>query len=91
MFTKNGGWPMQVSDTLKPYWNRWLELSPENDCIMWVVELLNPRSSRREYCKSYIKFILVYIARPKAIIHGYMWWPELNRQIEEMTKNCVHC
>ena len=20
-----------------------------------------------------------------------MWWPELNRQIKETTKNCVHC
>ena len=34
MLTKDGGWPMQVLDTLKPYWNRRLELSLEDDCIM---------------------------------------------------------
>ena len=34
MFTKSGGWLMQVLDTLKPYWNRRLELSLEDDCIM---------------------------------------------------------
>ena len=30
------------------------------------------------------------IAHIKAIAHGYVWWPELNRQIEEMMKSCIH-
>ena len=33
-FTKNG-WPVQISETLKPYWNRCLELSLEGGCVMW--------------------------------------------------------
>ena len=32
-YTKRG-WPTEVSDTLKPYWNRRSELSIEDDCIL---------------------------------------------------------
>ena len=34
VFTKTG-WPVQVSEALKPYWNRRLELSLEDGCILW--------------------------------------------------------
>ena len=32
-----GGWPSNVSDELKPYKNREIELSTENGCLMWGV------------------------------------------------------
>ena len=31
------------------------------------------------------------IVRTKAIARGYVWWPELNKQIEAITKSCTHC
>ena len=90
MFTKNGGWPMQVSDTLKPYWNRRLELSLEDDCIMWGSRVVISKKFQKRVLQE-LHEVHFGIARTKAIARGYMWWPELNRQIEEMTKNCVHC
>ena len=90
MFTKNGGWPMQVSDTLKPYWNRRLELSLEDDCIMWGSRVVIPKKFQKRVLQE-LHEVHFGIARTKAIARGYMWWPELNRQIEEMTKNCINC
>ena len=37
MFTKNG-WPLQVSESLKPHWNRQLELSLEGNCVSGETE-----------------------------------------------------
>ena len=31
------------------------------------------------------------IAHTKAIARSYVWWPELNKQIEATTKSCTHC
>ena len=46
MFTKNG-WPLQVSEVLKPYWNRRLELSLEDDCIMWGNRVVVPKKCQK--------------------------------------------
>ena len=78
MFTKNGGWPMQVSDTLKPYWNRRLELSLEDNCIMWGSRVVVPKKFQKRVLQE-LHEVHFGIARTKAIACSYMWWPELNR------------
>ena len=83
MFTKNG-WPLQVSEALKPYWHRRLELSLEDDCIMWGYRVVVPKKCQKIVLEE-LHQVHFGIARTKAIARGYVWWPELNRQIEEMT------
>ena len=71
MFTKNG-WPVQVSETLKPYWNRRLELS---------LEVIVPKKWQKRVLEE-LHQVHFGIARTKAIARGYVWWPELNKQVE---------
>ena len=68
MFTKTG-WPMQVSEALKPYWNRRLELSLEEGCIMWGNRVVVPNKWQKVYLKNYTKFILAFLA-PKLLPVG---------------------
>jgi len=35
-------WPSRVDDALRPYWNRWLELSTHAGCILWGVRVIVP-------------------------------------------------
>ena len=89
MFTKTG-WPMQVSEALKPYWNRRLELSLEEGCIMWGNRVVVPNKWQKGVLEE-LHQVHFGIARTKAIARGYVWWPELDKQIELMTKSCTHC
>ena len=89
MFTKNG-WPLQVSEPLKPYWNRQLELSLEGDCVMWGNRVIVPKKWQKTVLEE-LHQVHFGIARTKAIARSYVWWPELNKQIEAMTKSCTHC
>ena len=66
MFTKNGGWPMRVLDTLKLYWNRELELSLEDDCIMWVNRVVVPKKCQKRVLKE-LHEVHLCIACTKAI------------------------
>ena len=89
MFTKTG-WPMQVSEALKPYWNKRLELSLEEGCIMWGNRVVVPNKWQKGVLEE-LHQVHFFIACTKAIARGYMWWPELDKQIELMTKSCIHC
>ena len=40
-FTKSG-WPQNVSETLKPYWNKRNELTVEGNRIMWGIRVIVP-------------------------------------------------
>ena len=31
------------------------------------------------------------IIRMKSIARSYMWWPQINKQLENVAKSCVHC
>ena len=81
---------MQISEAFKPYWNRRFELSLEDDCIMWGNRVVVPNKWQKNVLDE-LHQVHFGIARIKAIARGYVWWPELNKQIEEMTKSCTHC
>lgn len=87
MFTKNG-WPVQVSEALKPYWNRRLELSLEDGCVMWGNRVSVPKKCQKRVLEE-LHQVHFGIARTKAIARGYVWWPKLNKQVKTMTKSCT--
>ena len=89
MFTKNG-WPVQVSETLKPYWNRLLELPLEDGCVMWGNRVIVPKKWQKRVLEE-LHQVHFEIARTKAIARRYVWWPELNKQVETTTKSCTQC
>jgi len=41
-FTKSG-WPLNVSETLKPYWTKRNELTIEGNCVMWGIRVIVPQ------------------------------------------------
>ena len=74
----------------KPYWNRRNELSVEGDCVLWGIQVIVPKKLQYE--------VLVElhrdhqgIARMKAIVRSYMWWPGLDKCLENVAKNCRIC
>lgn len=60
-----------------PYLRRKAELTRESVCAILVIAELHEAHPG--------------ISRMKAIIHGYVFWPNMDREIEDAVKRCRQC
>ena len=84
------GWPEQADDALKPYWQRRLELSVMDDCILWGNRVLIPKQGR--------PLILDELhgghpgaSKMKALARMFVWWIKMDSDIEQLVKQCPQC
>ena len=83
-------WPDKVKECLKPYWNRRHELTVEGSCVMWGIRVVIPRKLQNQVLEE-LHREHPGIVRMKAIARSYMWWPQIDKQLEEAAKSCVRC
>lgn len=88
-FIKNG-WPNKVDDIFKSYKCRANELTIENDCVMYGHRLIAPVALRENLLKE-LHTAHMGIVRMKAIARSYIWWPGIDKEIENITKKCTTC
>ena len=88
-YTRNG-WPEEVSEHVKPYSNRRNELMMEEGCVLWGFRVIIPNKLRDR--------ILVElhrdhpgVTRMKSVARSYLWWPGLDKDLENMVKGCQAC
>ncbi|KAF2890495.1 hypothetical protein ILUMI_15678, partial [Ignelater luminosus] len=85
------GWPSVISDeNLKKYYIRKNQLTCEGKCVIWRQRVVIPF-----YLQKYILDLLYQrhqgIVRIKALAHSFVWWPTLDKQIEDQVKQCSSC
>ena len=88
-FTKSG-WPQQVKECLKPYWYRRNEITVEGDCLMWGIRVIVPKKLQEDIVKELHRHHQG-IARMKANARSYVWWPGLDKSLEQIAKDCQAC
>jgi len=89
-FTRNG-WPNELdennSKTLEPYFHRKLELSVEDNCLLWGRRVVIPQSLRKRIlCELHDGH--QGICKTKSLARSYIWWPKLDNDIHDMIQNC---
>ena len=89
LYTKCG-WPSTIPEVLKPYWKRRLEISLEDECIIWGIRVIIPYKLRKKVLQE-LHQSHVGIVRMKATARSYLWWPGLDQEIEELVKGCTQC
>ena len=89
LYTKCG-WPLTIPEVLKPYWKRRLEISLEDECIIWGIRVIIPYKLRKKVLQE-LHQSHVGIVRMKATARSYLWWPGLDQEIEELVKGCTQC
>ena len=89
LYTKCG-WPSTIPDVLQPYWKRRLELSLEDECIIWGIRVVIPHKLRKKVLQE-VHQSHIGIVRMKATARSYVWWPGLDQEIEELVKGCTQC
>eukprot|EP00731_Ephydatia_muelleri_P002173 Em0001g2173a len=88
-FTRNG-WPSIVPENLKSYWTRRNELTVEGDCLMWGIRVVVP-AKLQEHVLQELHKEHPGASRMKALARSYLWWPGLDKCLEEKAKSCLSC
>ena len=84
------GWPTNVSEEYRSFWNRRLELSTEGQCLLWGNRVIIPLKLRARVLEELHKDH-PGMTRMKVMACSHMWWPHLDKDIENHIRTCVPC
>ena len=81
------GWPEKISDTLCSFWRR-SELTVEGDSVLWGVRVVILVKLRYRVLEE-LHQGHPGVVRMKSLACSHVWWPELDREIEDQVKACM--
>ena len=84
------GWPRTVDSELQPYHSRQLELSIQDNCLLWGSRIIVPKQGREKL------LALLHEGHPgickmKGLARSYVWWPNIDADLEVQVKQCNQC
>ena len=85
------GWPDGLEEKdLQPFACRRAEFSVQDGCILWGNWVVIPPLGRQQVLEE-LHSDHPGIARMKALARMFVWWPLMDKQIEERVKGCWEC
>ncbi|KAL7289527.1 hypothetical protein TKK_0016502 [Trichogramma kaykai] len=84
------GWPNQVDKKLQPYLTRSHELHIENGLFLWGYRFIIPVKFNEDLLKE-IHVTHMESSKIKSLARQYFWWPKLDSDIEQYSKNYNIC
>lgn len=85
------GWPPKVKDEkLKPFHIKRHEMTLYQDCITRGDQIFIPQKFRKQILEI-LHESHTGIVRMKSLARTCIWYPEMNKQIEQIAKNCKEC
>jgi hypothetical protein len=85
-----GNWPRQIPQNLRPFYNRRHELMVEEGWLPWGYRVIVPKCLREKLLQELHKDHPGVI-RMKSVARSFMWWPGLDKAIENLAKSCQSC
>lgn len=84
-------WPSVIEDPqLKLLYNRRESLSESNGCILMSERIIIPLVLQAAVLKQ-LHLSHPGIVRMKALARSHVYWPNIDKQIEELVRNCSRC
>lgn len=84
------GWPQTVTEVLKPYFVRRLDLNEDNGCIYFDQRVVVPEKLRKAILEA-LHETHTGIVRTKSLAKIYFWWPGMDADIQNFISNCKTC
>ena len=79
-----------LSDEFKPYQCRRDELSLLDGCVLWGTRVVVPPQGRQSVLRE-LHETHPGVSKMKSLARSYTWWPNMNKEIEEVVKSCQSC
>ena len=89
-YTRIGSPENCPSEDLRPLWQRRIELTIQDDCLLWGIRVVIPVSFNQALLAS-LHSGHPGVVRMKALARQHLWWPGLDRDIEETAHKCDSC
>ena len=80
----------KLAPELKPYFDRRTELSMDSGCVLWGSRVVIPGKLRSDIL-SLLHSTHMGMSSMKALARGYVWWPNLDSDIESVAHSCEAC
>ena len=86
------GWPtVALADPdLTPHYRRRTELSIQDGCVLWGSRVVIPNDLRSSLFDE-LHSGHAGLSRIKELARNYLWWHNLDRDLEELTRSCPEC
>lgn len=86
------GWPEKEPENkeLKTFWRKREAISIESNCVLWGHRVVIPDKLRILVLKE-LHYSHFGICKMKALARGFVWWPSLDNDLEEITRSCLIC
>ena len=84
------GWQNSKNTDLTPYQRRKDELSVHDGCLLWGTRVVVPPPGRDKITHE-LHEGHPGITRMKALARSFVWWPQIDNDLEELVKNCDDC
>ena len=85
------GWPGQeVSEALKPLYQRREQLATDQGCLVWGMRVAVPTKLLSRIL-SELHFTHPDVVKMKLLARSYVWWYKLDQDIEEIVRTCKDC
>ena len=84
------GWRDTNEPEMKPYQNRSSELSVQDGCLLLGSRVIVPKQGRAQV-REQLHESHPGIARMKGLARGYVWWPGMDKELEDKVKSCQKC
>ena len=88
---QHGTWDSLCSDSVfQPYKLHRLELSVQDGCVLWGSRVVVPQVAREAVIKI-LHEAHPGISRMKSLARGIVWWPGIDKDLEEKVAACEAC
>ena len=84
------GWQNTDDDALKLFQRRKYELSVHDGCVLWGSRVVVPPQGR-DKVKQELHEGHPGATRMKAVARSFVWWPQIDQDLEELVKRCEDC
>ncbi|CAI6357548.1 unnamed protein product [Macrosiphum euphorbiae] len=90
--TKTGSWSndFSINSELNSYNTRKTEITVEQDCLFWGYRVIIPTKFRMSILTE-LHSCHIGMSSMKSIARSYFWWPSIDKEIEDMVRNCNEC